>query len=410
MESAVEANGQILAGKYRVERLLGQGAMATVFAATHLALGQRVAIKRMHADRARRPEARERFLREARAAARLRSEHIARVIDLGVLDDGAPFIVLEHLDGEDLAELLARRGALPVADAIDFILQALEAVAEAHAAGIVHRDLKPENLFLTHDLTRAPCIKVLDFGISKLLGDGLALTGAAVAVGSPLYMSPEQMVSSKDVDTRTDLWSLGVVLYELMTAALPFQAERLDELYGRVLHSAPAPISTHVATVPPGLEAVILQCLQKDRARRFASAADLAAALAPYASAGGAARASRVAAALGVTTTPSRPTELYETFPPLPPPVIVRSTPPPRPRASAPIAARRAWSALVPIAVGIAALMIAATIAVLVVRRRPPPIAATSASPTSILRDAGPSAPIAATAPAASALPPPDAK
>jgi len=393
MGDGFKGAGEILAGKYRVDHLLGEGAMGTVFAATHIALGQRVAIKRMHPDRALRSDARERFLREARAAASLRSQHIARVIDVGVLEDGAPFLVLEHLDGEDLAAVLERRGALSVVDAVEYVLQAAEAVAEAHAAGIVHRDLKPRNLFLSHDLAGAPCIKVLDFGISKILGAELALTRAAVAVGSPLYMSPEQMVSSKDVDSRTDLWSLGVVLYELMTGALPFEADQLDELYGRVLHTAPAPISALVATVPPGLEAVILQCLQKDRARRFSNAAELAAALAPFASARGAALATRVAAVLGMATAPVRPTELLDTFPRISPAVIA-SSPPPRPRStSSAIEARSAKAARLPIAVGIAALAIAATIAVLVVRRRPPPLSAVPAPPASILRGAGPRAP-----------------
>ncbi|MFS8068038.1 MAG: serine/threonine-protein kinase, partial [Byssovorax sp.] len=217
MSTVGNASGELIAGKYRVDRVLGAGGMGTVFAATHVVLGQRVAIKRMHPERIGRHNAGPRFLREARAAARLRSQHVARVIDVGVLEDGAPFIVMEHLDGEDLAALVDRRGALPVAEAVEYVLQAAEAIAEAHAAGIVHRDLKPENLFLSFDLAGAPCIKVLDFGISKLLGDELALTRAAVAVGTPLYMSPEQMVSSRDVDSRTDLWSLGVVLYELVT-------------------------------------------------------------------------------------------------------------------------------------------------------------------------------------------------
>ncbi len=412
MRDSFEGSGQILVGKYRVDGLLGKGGMGTVLAATHITLGQRVAIKRMHADRARKPDARERFLREARAAARLRSRHIARVIDIGVLEDGAPFIVLEHLDGEDLAAVLDRRGALPVIEAIEYVLQAAEAVAEAHAAGIVHRDLKPKNLFLIRDPAGAPCIKVLDFGISKLLGDGLALTGAAVAVGSPLYMSPEQMVSSKDVDLRTDLWSLGVVLYELVTGALPFEADRLDELYGRVLHAAPPPISALVATVPPGLEAVILQCLQKDRRRRFSSAAELAAALAPFASAHGAALAARVASVLGVATAPVRPTELLAVSPVFAPAVVARSTPTPtpRPRAPATNAAPSAWGPRLFYAVGIAALAIAATIASFVVRHRPTPLGAAPSPPASILRQAVSSAPdsasVAEKRPAASAAPP----
>ena len=382
MDSFADEPGEILAGKYRVERVLGAGAMGTVYAATHVVLGQRVAIKRMHAERLDRPNARARFLREARAAASLRSQHVARVIDVGVFEDGAPFIVMEHLDGEDLAALLDRRGALPFAEAVEYVLQAAEAVAEAHAAGIVHRDLKPANLFLIRDPAGAPCVKVLDFGISKILGDELALTHNAVAVGSPLYMSPEQMVSSKDVDSRTDLWSLGVVLYELVTAALPFDEERLEALYGRILQTPPPPISARVATVPAGLEAVILQCLQKDRRRRFANAAELAAALAPFLPERGAALAARVASVLGVATAPVRPTEPLDADPPRSNGVLAanetliareQSRPREAPRTVAP----RAKAGRLAVLAGIAALLVAATITAFVVLDRPAPGAST---------------------------------
>ena len=402
MSTVGNASGELIAGKYRVDRVLGAGGMGTVFAATHVVLGQRVAIKRMHPERIGRHNAGPRFLREARAAARLRSQHVARVIDVGVLEDGAPFIVMEHLDGEDLAALVDRRGALPVAEAVEYVLQAAEAIAEAHAAGIVHRDLKPENLFLSRDLAGAPCVKVLDFGISKLLGDELALTRAAVAVGTPLYMSPEQMVSSRDVDSRTDLWSLGVVLYELVTATRPFEADLPSELYARILHGAPRPISTHVATVPAGLEAVILQCLQKERARRFSNAADLAAALAPFVPERGATLAARVAAVLGVATAPVRPTELLDADPPRPPAAPPIASPIARAHTLAPKAApgaRRAWLS---IAAGIAALAVAATIIAVVVLHRPAPISAS----TSPFASAPAPVPGAPRQPAADAPPP----
>jgi serine/threonine-protein kinase len=382
VDSFNDAPGEILGGKYRVERVLGAGAMGTVYAATHVVLGQRVAIKRMHVERLGRPNARERFLREARAAARLRSQHVARVIDVGVCEDGAPFIVMEHLDGEDLATLLDRRGALPFAEAVEYVLQAAEAVAEAHAAGIVHRDLKPANLFLIRDPAGSPCVKVLDFGISKLLGDDLALTRNAVAVGSPLYMSPEQMVSSKDVDSRTDLWSLGVVLYELVTAAVPFDEERPEALYGRILQTPPPEISTLVTTVPAGLEAVILQCLQKDRRRRFANAADLAAALAPFLPERGAGLAARVASVLGVATAPVRATEPLDADPPRSKGVQAAAEAPVArersrrhevPRAIAP----RARTGRLAVLAGVVALLVAATITAIVVRDRPAPGAST---------------------------------
>ena len=366
---------EILAGKYRVERVLGVGAMGTVYAATHAVLGQRVAIKRMHVERLARPNARERFLREARAAARLRSEHVSRVIDVGVLEDGAPFIVMEYLEGEDLAALLDRRGALPTVEAVEYVLQAAEAIAEAHAAGIVHRDLKPANLFLIRDPAGMACVKVLDFGISKVLGEELALTRQAVAVGSPLYMSPEQMVSSKDVDSRTDLWSLGVVLYELVTASLPFNEARLDELFGRILQADPPPMSELVATVPAGLEAVIRQCLQKERQRRFPNAAELAAALAPFGGERGPALAARVASVLGVATAPVRGTELLDADPRGSPGIPTIDAPAVRARSDPAKIARtvapRAQRGRVAVLVGIAALLLATTILALAVLHRP---------------------------------------
>jgi serine/threonine-protein kinase len=358
----------LFAGKYRIERVLGAGAMGTVYAATHAVLGQRVAIKRMHPERLGRQNACERFLREARAAARLRSQHVARVIDVGVAEDGAPFIVMEHLDGEDLAALLERDGALSPATAVEYVLQAAEAVAEAHAAGIVHRDLKPANLFLIRDPAGAPCVKVLDFGISKLLDDDLALTRQAVAVGTPFYMSPEQMASSKDVDSRTDLWSLGVVLYELVTASLPFDDAELEALYGRVLQLPPPAISTLVATVPAGLEAVILQCLQKDRKLRFPNAAELAAALAPFAGERGATLAARVAAALGVATAPVRPTELLGVEPRQSKRIATREAPGAPAREAAPRLPRASRLAIL---AGLVALIAAATITAFVVLHRP---------------------------------------
>ncbi|MEP7122021.1 MAG: serine/threonine-protein kinase [Byssovorax sp.] len=393
MSSSSDAPGEILAGKYRVERVLGAGAMGTVYAATHVVLGQRVAIKRMHAERLGRPNARERFLREARAAARLRSQHVARVIDVGVCEDGAPFIVMEHLDGEDLATRLDRSGPLPFGEAVEYVLQAAEAVAEAHAAGIVHRDLKPANLFLIRDPAGSPCVKVLDFGISKLLGDGLALTRNAVAVGSPHYMSPEQMVSSKDVDSRTDLWSLGVVLYELTTAALPFDEEQIDALFGRILHSPPPAISGLVATVPAGLEAVILQCLQKDRRRRFTNAAELAAALAPFLPGRGAMLATRVAVVLGVATAPVHPTEPLDPDWPRSEGVPAEKEAP-RARARSlskePAIASRAGASRWAVVAGVAALVVAATITALVVLDRPAArsVAPSASTPTSDAPDA----------------------
>ncbi|WP_437566842.1 serine/threonine-protein kinase [Sorangium sp. So ce542] len=275
--------GDILAGKYRVERLLGTGNMGVVVAAVHVELGQRVAVKFMRSADDVAAGAHARFLREARAAVRLRSQHVARVFDVGTLEGGAPYIVMEFLEGRDLAALLRERGSLSLDDAVEYVLQTCEAVGEAHAAGIVHRDLKPANLFVTHDVSGSPCIKVLDFGISKISGADLALTDDDQTLGSPYYMSPEQMISSKDVDARSDLWALGVLLYELIAGKTPFHADSLAEFYGRILAARPTPLRERRSDVPPELDAVIQRCLTHDREQRWSDVAAFAGALAPHA-------------------------------------------------------------------------------------------------------------------------------
>src|SRR5512132_1665322 len=208
----VPVEGEVLAGKYRVERILGKGGMGVVVAAMHLQLGQRVAIKSLLEDATQ--ETVSRFIREARAAVRLKSEHTARVLDVGDLPDGAPYMVMEYLDGNDLSHLLRSGGALPTADAVLYVLHACEAMAEAHSIGIIHRDLKPANLFLTRGADGAPTIKVLDFGISKLMHeqqgeDEVQLTRTSALLGSPLYMSPEQLRSAREATVQSDIWSLG---------------------------------------------------------------------------------------------------------------------------------------------------------------------------------------------------------
>src|SRR5688572_12056721 len=223
--------GQILAGKYRVENVLGIGGMGVVVAAQHVQLGQRVALKFLNDEVCARPEAVDRFMREARAAVQIQSEHVARVTDVGQLENGSPYIVMEYLEGTDLAAVLRSRGPLPVEEAVDYVLQAAEAIAVAHRLRIVHRDLKPANLFLTQRPDESSLVKVLDFGISKALDgsmgalSGLTTNSAVNVIGSPLYMSPEQFKSAKDVDTRSDIWSLGVIIHELVTGAYPFYAE-----------------------------------------------------------------------------------------------------------------------------------------------------------------------------------------
>jgi serine/threonine protein kinase len=280
------ATGEIIAGKYRVERTLGSGGMGLVLEATHLQLGQKVAIKLLREGSPDTRETLERFAREARAAAQLRGPHVARVVDVGSLDSGSPYMVMEFLDGQDLGEVLHRRGALPVDEAVDYVVQACEAVAEAHAAGIVHRDLKPRNLFLTSAVDGRPFVKVLDFGISKMEREGdIALTQTAQIVGSPAYMSPEQLRASRDVDARTDVWSLGVVLFELLTARLPFEASAVTELCMKIAQDEAPPVQGLRAEVPAALSAAVARCLSKPRDARFASVADLVDAIEPFATA-----------------------------------------------------------------------------------------------------------------------------
>jgi len=275
--------GDIIAGKYQIERVLGEGGMGMVFLATHLQLREPVALKFMNAAALANPEASARFVREARAAARLRGEHVCRVLDLGETDEGDRYIVIEYLDGRDLSEVLIERGALPISEAVDYILQACEAMAEAHGAGIVHRDLKPANLFLTKGTDGADCIKVVDFGISKLINpetNAAVVTTTRSLMGSPLYMAPEQLVSAKEVDARADLWALGTVLFQLISGRTPYEAASLPEVVAQVLHNAPPKLSSLVPGAPRKLDSIVTRCLAKDKTERYPSVAELAADLA----------------------------------------------------------------------------------------------------------------------------------
>ncbi len=272
--------GEVIAGRYRVERVLGVGGMGVVVAATHLGLDQRVAIKFVLPLATEDDALLERFVREARSVARLRSEHVTKVLDVGKLDTGAPYMVMELLEGCDLAALIAKHGPLPVETAADYIAQACEAVAEAHAQGIIHRDIKPQNLFLTTSVGGAPLVKVLDFGVSKVCIAGVqTLTQSTMLVGSPLYMSPEQMRSARDVDPRSDVWSLGVVLFELLTGRVPFDADSMPALCLKVVGDDMPRLDRHRGDVPAELAAIILRCLAKDPAWRYRDAAELGAAL-----------------------------------------------------------------------------------------------------------------------------------
>jgi serine/threonine-protein kinase len=294
--------GDVLLGKYRVERVIGVGGMGAVVAARHLQLEEQVAIKFLLPQMLAYEEIVQRFLREARAAIKIRSEHCVRVLDVGKLETGAPYMVMEYLEGEDLAALVEKHRPLPVADTVDWVLQAGEALAEAHALGIIHRDLKPANLFLTRRADGTPCVKVLDFGISKQTASGAdaGVTKTQAVLGSPRYMSPEQMRSTKDVDARADVWALGAVVHELVAGEPPFDAETMTALCAAILQDAPRPMRATRPDTPPQLEAVVRGALEKDRDRRFQNIAQLAAALAPFGSPSARVSAERIARVLRV--------------------------------------------------------------------------------------------------------------
>jgi len=302
--------GEIFAEKYRIERVLGVGGMGVVLAAHHIHLEETVAIKLLLPAVAANPEFVGRFLREGRAAIKIRSEHVGRVIDVGKPTTGAPYLVMEYLEGIDLATMLDQRGPLPIAMAADYLLQAGEALAEAHAMGTIHRDLKPANLFVTTRADGSVCVKVLDFGISKV-ADGAtsgdhSMTKSTTLLGSPLYMSPEQLRSLRSVDARTDIWALGVILFEMLSGAPPFQGQTLPDLSVSIITTSPPPLRALRPDAPAGIDEFIAHCLQKDVAKRVANMAEFARGLAPFGSAAAHASAEAISRVL-VSTSGPRP-------------------------------------------------------------------------------------------------------
>jgi eukaryotic-like serine/threonine-protein kinase len=286
--------GDVLDGKYRVERLLGIGGMGVVVAARHIQLDEKVALKILRPEALGDADAIARFALEARAAVKIKSEHVARVTDVGTLPSGAPYIVMEYLDGGDLDAWIEQRGPLAIEQAAEFILQACVAVADLHALGIVHRDLKPANLFCVQRTDRQLSIKLLDFGVSRFAPRGGSLSGrttvkglgfpqASSLIGSPLYMSPEQMKTSGEVDARADIWALGIILFELLTGRVPYSAETMTELAIKIATEPTPSLRGLRPEVPPELDAIIGKCLEKDRRQRYGNVAEFAFALLPFA-------------------------------------------------------------------------------------------------------------------------------
>ena len=279
------AKGSIFADKYRIESQLGRGGMGAVFAARHLALGQRVAIKVMLPDLLEDTDAVRRFAREARAAAALRSEHAVRIHDVGRSETGAPYLVMEYLDGKDLATILSEndRTPFPVEDAVRYMIEACDAIAEAHALGIVHRDIKPQNLFLNRDRNGRTAIKVVDFGLAKPLAEsdvgGSGVTRTDVMLGSPAYMSPEQIRSSRDIDERADIWALGATLYTLVTGVAPFLGTTLHVICSLILKQDAPRATARRPDCPRELDEIIRCCLKREPDERFRSVDQLATAL-----------------------------------------------------------------------------------------------------------------------------------
>jgi serine/threonine protein kinase len=341
--SAPVSAGSVVARKYRVDRVIGEGGMGVVVAATDTQLDRRVAIKFLLPAALANPDIVARFAREARAAARIHSEHVARIIDVGELETGAPYLVMEYLEGTDLADRIRAQPAVTPDDAARYLLQACEALAEAHAAGIVHRDLKPANLFLAQRPDRSICVKVLDFGISKAPVAAGGITSTQAVMGSPHYMSPEQLVSAKHVDARSDVWSLGIVLYEALAGSPPFTGDTMPEIVAKILQSPLPSVRALRPEVPVALEQVIARCTAKDPGARFGDVAELARALVAFApdAVQSADRAARILGVSGAAQSGAPSSQVAEPSSPLA--MAATATPPVAAPATSEIRSDTAW-------------------------------------------------------------------
>lgn len=305
--------GSVVDGKFRILRKLGEGGMGVVMAADHLQLRSQVAIKLLKREAS--DKRLERFMREARSLAQLQTDHVTRVYDVGSLQSGEPYIVMELLDGEDLSSMGHRLGPLPPRDVADYTMQALVALSEAHAIGIVHRDIKPANLFLASLRDGRRIIKVLDFGISKVneqaKGRATALTDTGAMLGSPYYMSPEQMKGMRELDARADVWSVGATMHRLLTGRYPFVAGSVAEIAIEILTKPPPPLRQAVPDAPVAFEQLLQRCMSRDPGHRYQSVAELAVALAPLGSAESAQALERIRAGLASRgrTMPAKVTE-----------------------------------------------------------------------------------------------------
>jgi serine/threonine-protein kinase len=272
--------GVVLGGAYELVGRIGEGGMGAVYEAHHLRLQKRVAVKLMNRAMARHPDALARFHREARIASRLGHPNLVNVMDFGTSQEGEPYLVMEHLEGEDLERRIRRAGLLPLAKAVQIARQVASALAVVHTKGIVHRDLKPANVFLVQVPGEPDLVKVLDFGVSKIKAASTKLTDASTVLGTPEYMSPEQASGSgEDIDHRADQWALACIVWEMLSGRTPFTADHADAIFYQLAHVAPPPLSKYAPDLPETVETVLLRALSKNAADRYPSVREFARAL-----------------------------------------------------------------------------------------------------------------------------------